>query len=86
MEIPVWMTATIPGGAGGVSTAAVITSRTVSQAHRAKSFKSSRWWRKYAKNIIDGLGGTITVSSQVGDGTEMRIELPGRVWAEGVER
>ena len=63
MEIPVWMTATIPGGAGGVSTAAVITSRTVSQAHRAKSFKSSRWWRKYAKNIIDGLGGTITVSS-----------------------
>ena len=29
-----------------------------------------------AKNIIDGLGGAISVRSEVGDGTEMRIELP----------
>ena len=29
-----------------------------------------------AKNVVDGLGGTITVNSQVGKGTEMRIELP----------
>jgi two-component system sensor histidine kinase HydH len=29
-----------------------------------------------AKNIIDGLGGTITVSSRPGEGTEIRIELP----------
>jgi two-component system sensor histidine kinase HydH len=29
-----------------------------------------------AKNIIDGLGGTIAVSSRRGDGTEIRIELP----------
>ncbi len=28
------------------------------------------------KNIIEGLGGTITVTSQAGAGTEMRIELP----------
>ena len=31
-----------------------------------------------AKNIIDGLGGALTVSSQLGTGTEMRIELPRR--------
>jgi two-component system sensor histidine kinase HydH len=31
-----------------------------------------------AKNIIEGLGGTITVRSQVGDGTEIRVELPRR--------
>lgn len=29
-----------------------------------------------AKNIIEGLGGTIAVSSRRGDGTEIRIELP----------
>ena len=29
-----------------------------------------------AKNIIEGLGGTITVESRVGQGTQMRIELP----------
>jgi len=29
-----------------------------------------------AKNIVEGLGGTITVSSVVGRGTEIRIELP----------
>ena len=29
-----------------------------------------------AKNIIDGLGGTIAVSSRRGEGTEIRIELP----------
>jgi signal transduction histidine kinase len=29
-----------------------------------------------AKNIVDGLGGTITVSSVPGTGTEVRIELP----------
>jgi signal transduction histidine kinase len=29
-----------------------------------------------AKNIVDGLGGTITVSSVPGTGTEIRIELP----------
>lgn len=28
------------------------------------------------KNIIEGLGGTITVSSHVGEGTEIRIDLP----------
>ena len=28
------------------------------------------------KNIIEGLGGTITATSQSGVGTEMRIELP----------
>ena len=29
-----------------------------------------------AKNIIEGLGGTISVSSRVGHGTEIRIDLP----------
>ena len=29
-----------------------------------------------AKNVVEGLGGTITVESRVGQGTEMRIELP----------
>jgi hypothetical protein len=29
-----------------------------------------------AKNIVEGLGGTITVSSQVGKGTEIRLDLP----------
>jgi signal transduction histidine kinase len=29
-----------------------------------------------AKNIVDGLGGTLTVSSRVGQGTEIRLELP----------
>ena len=29
-----------------------------------------------AKNIIEGLGGTIAVSSRIGEGTEMRVELP----------
>ncbi|HVH29978.1 MAG TPA: ATP-binding protein [Vicinamibacterales bacterium] len=31
-----------------------------------------------AKNIVEGLGGTIAVSSTVGRGTEIRIELPAR--------
>jgi signal transduction histidine kinase/uncharacterized membrane-anchored protein YhcB (DUF1043 family) len=30
-----------------------------------------------SRNIIEGLGGTITVSSRPGSGTEVRIELPG---------
>ena len=29
-----------------------------------------------AKNIIEGLGGTISLDSRPGDGTEIRIELP----------
>jgi len=29
-----------------------------------------------AKNIVEGLGGAITVSSTPGEGTEIRIELP----------
>jgi len=29
-----------------------------------------------AKNIVEGLGGTITASSQPGEGTEIRIDLP----------
>jgi signal transduction histidine kinase len=29
-----------------------------------------------AKNIIEGLGGTLAVSSRVGEGTEVRIDLP----------
>jgi signal transduction histidine kinase len=29
-----------------------------------------------AKNIIEGLGGTIAVSSQLGAGTEIRLDLP----------
>ena len=29
-----------------------------------------------ARNIIEGLGGTIVVKSRVGEGTEMRVELP----------
>ena len=37
-----------------------------------------------AKNIIDGLGGTISIRSEVGGGTEMRIELPRRP-SEGAE-
>ena len=36
-----------------------------------------------AKNVVDGLGGTITVNSQVGEGTEMRIELPRQTSAAG---
>jgi two-component system sensor histidine kinase HydH len=31
-----------------------------------------------AKNIVEGLGGSVAVSSSVGQGTEMRIELPTR--------
>ncbi len=31
-----------------------------------------------AKNIVDGLGGTIAAHSRVGAGTAMRIELPRR--------
>jgi signal transduction histidine kinase len=31
-----------------------------------------------ARNIIEGLGGTIVVQTHPGDGTEMRIELPDR--------
>jgi signal transduction histidine kinase len=30
-----------------------------------------------AKNIVEGLGGTLTVASREGRGTELRIELPG---------
>lgn len=30
-----------------------------------------------SRNIIEGLGGTITVSSRAGEGTDVRIELPG---------
>ena len=29
-----------------------------------------------AKNIVEGLGGTLNISSRVGYGTEIRIELP----------
>jgi signal transduction histidine kinase len=29
-----------------------------------------------AKNIVEGLGGTLTVVSRAGNGTELRIELP----------
>jgi signal transduction histidine kinase len=29
-----------------------------------------------AKNIVEGLGGSITVTSRIGEGTEVRIELP----------
>jgi len=29
-----------------------------------------------AKNIIEGLGGTLAVSSRRGEGTELRIDLP----------
>ncbi len=29
-----------------------------------------------AKNVVEGLGGTVAVSSRPGDGTEIRIELP----------
>ncbi len=31
-----------------------------------------------AKNIIEGMGGTISLDSRPGDGTEIRIELPFR--------
>jgi signal transduction histidine kinase len=31
------------------------------------------------KNIIEGLGGTLAVSSRPGEGTEVRIELPMRL-------
>lgn len=31
-----------------------------------------------AKNIVEGLGGSLTVTSTVGHGTEIRVELPGR--------
>ena len=34
------------------------------------------WVAAITKNIIEGLGGTITATSQAGAGTEMRIELP----------
>ena len=30
-----------------------------------------------AKNVVEGLGGTIAVRSTVGAGTELRVELPG---------
>ena len=29
-----------------------------------------------AKNIIEGLGGTITVASRLGEGTAIRLDLP----------
>ena len=31
-----------------------------------------------AKNIIEGMGGTISLESRPGDGTEIRLELPFR--------
>ena len=31
-----------------------------------------------AKNVVEGLGGTITARSAVGAGTELRVELPGQ--------
>jgi signal transduction histidine kinase len=31
-----------------------------------------------SRNIVEGLGGTITMSSRTGNGTEVRIELPSR--------
>ena len=31
-----------------------------------------------AKNVVEGLGGTLTADSRVGEGTEMRVELPVR--------
>ena len=31
-----------------------------------------------SKNIVEGLGGTLTVSSRRGEGTEIRIDLPQR--------
>ena len=37
-----------------------------------------------AKHIVDGLGGTITVRSQLGDGAEMQIELPREASAEAL--
>ena len=37
-----------------------------------------------AKNIVDGLGGTITVRSQLGNGAEMQIELPRKASAEAL--
>ena len=36
-----------------------------------------------AKNIVEGLGGAITVSSVLGHGTEIRIDLPTQVAASG---
>ncbi len=36
-----------------------------------------------ARNIVEGLGGTITVSSQPANGTEIRFELPVQGQAEG---
>lgn len=35
-----------------------------------------------AKNIVEGLGGAISVASQPGDGTEIRIELPPALGAD----
>jgi signal transduction histidine kinase len=29
-----------------------------------------------AKNVIDGLGGTVTATSRVGEGTEIHVDLP----------
>src|SRR5262249_36186232 len=34
--------------------------------------------RAIVRNVIDGLGGTITIDSRPGAGTEVRIELPER--------
>ena len=31
-----------------------------------------------AKNIVEGLGGTISVTSRLGEGTDVRIDLPVR--------
>ena len=36
-----------------------------------------------SKNIIEGLGGTITVDSRLGEGTDMRIELPNQAIGDG---
>lgn len=36
-----------------------------------------------SRNIIEGLGGTITVSSRAGEGTDVRIELPANPVAPG---
>jgi len=39
-----------------------------------------------AKNVVEGLGGVIAVTSAVGTGTELRVELPDRSQIESDRR
>jgi hypothetical protein len=44
--------------------------------HTSRRSRAARAWAAIAKNIVEGLGGTIGVNSAPGICTEIRISLP----------